>query len=228
MKSAGSWANFSCAWSASFCFSDRAVARVLHAQPRGEDEHVVQAALVAPGEDHPPDPRVDGQAGEVAADVGELALVVDRAELAERVVAVADELRESGGSTKGNRSGRPSLSAPICSTTLARLVRWISGGVNSSRLLEVVLAVEAVADAGPDAPAPALALVRRRLADRLDVEALDLGARAVAADARGAGVDDVADARHGQRGLGDVGRDHDPPPGWGLNARRCSSTERRA
>src|SRR3712207_8311665 len=36
---------------------------------------------------------------------------------------------------------------------------------------------------------------------------------AVPGDARGARVDDVADARDGQRGLGDVGRQHDPPPG---------------
>ena len=59
-------------------------------------------------------------------------------------------------------------------------------------------------------PAAALALVRRGLRDRLDRQALDLGAVAVPGDARRAGVDDVLDARHGQRGLGDVGREHDP------------------
>ena len=55
------------------------------------------------------------------------------------------------------------------------------------------------------------ALVGRRLRDLLDLQLLDLVAEAVALDAREPGVDHVADARHGQRGLGDVGREHDAP-----------------
>ena len=60
--------------------------------------------------------------------------------------------------------------------------------------------------------AAAGALVRRGLRDRLDRQLLDLVAVRVAADARQAGVDDVADARHRQRGLRHVGRQHDAPP----------------
>ncbi len=47
----------------------------------------------------------------------------------------------------------------------------------------------------------------------LDGQALDLGAVAVAGDAGGARVDDVLDARDGQRGLGDVRGQHDPAAG---------------
>ena len=43
----------------------------------------------------------------------------------------------------------------------------------------------------------------------LDRQPLHLQARAVAADPRGARVDDVADARHGERRLGDVRGQHD-------------------
>ncbi|MCY1174198.1 hypothetical protein D9M73_143920 [compost metagenome] len=43
---------------------------------------------------------------------------------------------------------------------------------------------------------------------RFDRQALDLGAVAVATDARGAAVDHVTDARHGQRGFRDVGCQH--------------------
>jgi hypothetical protein len=75
--------------------------------------------------------------------------------------------------------------------------------------LEVLLRVEADGDALGDTSAAARALVGRRLADRLDGQALHLGAHGVAADPRDTGVDDVADARHGQRGLGDVGGEHD-------------------
>lgn len=41
--------------------------------------------------------------------------------------------RESGGSTKGNFSMSPRPSAVICRMTAARLVRRISGSVNSGR-----------------------------------------------------------------------------------------------
>ena len=62
---------------------------------------------------------------------------------------------------------------------------------------------------GRDASAAALALVGAGLRDRLDVQAIELLPRAVALDARAARIDDVMDARHRQRGFGDVGREHD-------------------
>ena len=74
---------------------------------------------------------------------------------------------------------------------------------------EVLLGVQADADAVGLAPAAALALVGRGPRDRLDRQPLDLQPRAVAADPRGAGIDDRADPRHGQRRLGDVRREHD-------------------
>ncbi len=61
------------------------------------------------------------------------------------------------------------------------------------------------------AAAAALALVGRGLRDRLDRQPLHLQPRAVAADARRAGIDHRADARDGQRGLGDVRGEHDAP-----------------
>ena len=51
------------------------------------------------------------------------------------------------------------------------------------------------------------------MADRLDQQLLHLTPEAVALHARCASVDHVADARHGERGFGDVGRQHDPPAG---------------
>src|SRR5688500_5435799 len=76
---------------------------------------------------------------------------------------------------------------------------------------EFLLRVKPDADAVGDAPATPGALLRRRLRDRLDAQHLDLVAIAVALDACIAGVDHIADARHGERGLGDVGREHHAP-----------------
>ena len=71
--------------------------------------------------------------------------------------------------------------------------------------LEVLLRVQPDAHARRDASRPAGPLRGRRLRDRLDGQPLHLGPAAVAGDAGGARVDDVADAWHGQRRLGDVG-----------------------
>ncbi len=82
--------------------------------------------------------------------------------------------------------------------------------------VEVGLAVEPDADAVRGAAAPARALAGRGLGDGLDGQPLDLGPVAVARDPRGAGVDDVGDAGDGQRGLGDVGGQHDAAAAVGL------------
>ena len=63
---------------------------------------------------------------------------------------------------------------------------------------------------GSDAPAATRALVGRRLRHGFDRESLHLESAAVTRDARGTGVDDVADTRHGQRCFRDVGGEHDP------------------
>src|SRR3546814_10698497 len=83
-------------------------------------------------------------------------------------------------------------------------------GLHRARL-EVGLRIDPVAGAGRNAPASALALVGAGLADRLDVQAVELETRAVALHARQSRVDDIVDARHRQRGLGDVVRQHDAP-----------------
>ena len=73
---------------------------------------------------------------------------------------------------------------------------------------EILFAVQAHADARLDPPATAFTLVGAGLGNGFDGQALDLGPIAVAADARGAAVDHVTNARHRQRGFGDVGRQH--------------------
>ena len=95
--------------------------------------------------------------------------------------------------------------------TDARLVRRISGSVNSGRASVVLLGVQADADAGRDPAAPPGPLVGRRLRDRLDRQSLHLQPAAVAGDAGRPGVDDVAHAGHGDRRLGDVRAEHDAP-----------------
>ena len=62
-----------------FLFFQRPLARILNLQGRGNDQHLGQAAFVDGGEDHPPDPRIDRQAAQAAADLGQLLLLIRRA-----------------------------------------------------------------------------------------------------------------------------------------------------
>ena len=93
--------------------------------------------------------------------------------------------------------------------TSARLARWISGRVNSGLAQIILLGVEADADAGAGPAAAALALIAGRPRDPADRQADGLGPGVIGRNPRQAGVDDIADAGHRDRGLGDIGGDDD-------------------
>ncbi|GAA3301218.1 hypothetical protein GCM10020295_43960 [Streptomyces cinereospinus] len=190
---------------------------VLDGQGGGYDHDLADAAVAVGLQDHPGQARVDRELGELAAGVREaLARVllggVQRAELLEQLDAVADvavvrrvdegellDVAEAGGGHLQDdaRQVRPQ----------DLRVRELRPGE------EVLLAVQADADAVAGPAAAALALVGAGLGDRLDGQALHLGAVAVAGDPGEAGVDDVLDARDGEGRLGDVGRQNDPASG---------------
>ena len=201
-----------CCWSACACMLRRPLAGVLQGQGGGDDEDLAHAAAAA----RPPGPSGPG-AGRSAAGPGggrpASAVPPRRAPSSSSSWTPAATLRRSGGSTNGKSAISPSPSEVICRMTLARLVRRISGSVNSGRPSKSSSAYSRIAMPGRDPPAAAGALVGRGLADRLDRQPLHLGAHRVARDAGDAGVDDVADAGDGQRGLGDVGGQHDAAPG---------------
>ena len=191
----------------------RPLARVLHRQRRGDDQHLAQAAGPVGLDEHAAQPRVDRQRGERAADGGQLSGPGSSAPSSCSSARPSPTARGSGCSTNGNSARSPRSSEIICRMTDARLVRRISGSVNSGTGVEVVLGVEPDADAVGDAAAAPGALVRAGLADLLDRQPLHLEPPRVAGDPGDAGVDDVADAGHGQRGLGDVRGQHDPAAG---------------
>ena len=72
---------------------DRPLAGIADFEGRGDDQDLGQAALFIGGEDHPPDPRIDGHAGEPPPQVGQPAGLVQGPELDERLPPVADRGR---------------------------------------------------------------------------------------------------------------------------------------
>ena len=69
---------------------DRPVAGVADLERRRDDQHIGQHTLVAAGDQHPPDPRIDRHAGQLLAGRGEPFGLVDRPELVQRAVAGRD------------------------------------------------------------------------------------------------------------------------------------------
>ncbi len=201
------------------------VARVLHRQGRGDDQHFRQALVFARGQDHAADARVHGQLGQFVAGAGQgegragaraVGVLVrgggqfDGAQLLQQVVAV------------GHRAPRWRLHERelLDIVQLQRLHPQDDRGQRRAQhfrigergaVIEVLLVVEADADARPHPAATAGALVGRGAADRLDAQLLDLVAPRIALDARQPAVDHEADAGYGQRGFRHVGGQHDAP-----------------
>ena len=186
-----------------------------------DDEHLAQARRAGPASRTiRAEPRVERQRGELCGRAavsrlrGSVAVGVDRA-AAPRAAATPSVIwrrvrRLDEREARRCRRGRATV---ICRMTEARLVRRISGSVNSGRAVEVLLGVEPDADAVGDAAAAARPAGWRwpaRSARSAAAAPWCAGCSARCAPCRGRRR---SGCRHGQRGLGDVGGQHDPPPG---------------
>ena len=194
----------------------RPFARILDRQPRGDDHDLVHAALLLGGQHHPGEPRVDRQPCQPGADLregtstGRGRVGHDRPELLQQRNAVS-HLTPVGGLQERERvdvaeadGGHPEDDGGQVG---AKDLRFGERGP----CLEVLLGVQADGHTRSQSAAPPGPLVGRGLGDLLDRQPLDLGLPAVARHPCEARVDDVTDAGDGQGGLGDVGRDDDPP-----------------
>ncbi len=185
-----------------------AVAHVLHAHGAGNDQYLLERLAVTRFQNHAAHARVQRQAGQLLAHLGQLVRVVHRPQLGQQLVAVGD------GAFGRFLNERKVLHLPqvqaLHAQDHARQRRTQNFRVGEARATrKVFFVVQANTNAVGHTAAAARTLVGCGLADRLDQELLDLGAQAVALDPRGACVDHVADARHRERGLGHVGGQHD-------------------
>jgi hypothetical protein len=186
----------------------RPVARILCAERGGDDQYLAQAVVLARGEDHAANLRVERELGQLEADLGQfLAGLVDGAQFGKQLISVGDHARQR------RLEEREVLDIAQMQRLHAQDHAGQAGtqdfrlGVGRA-LVEILLVVELEADTGRDPAATPRALAGRRARDRFDLQLLDLVAMGVTLDPRQARVDHIADAGHGQRGLGDVGRQH--------------------
>ncbi len=188
----------------------RPFARIGNRQRAGNDQHLGKATVVARGENHAPDARVDRQLRELATEGGEFAPRVDGRELVQQLVAVGNG---AGAGRLEKRKRRRLAQVERGHAQDDRCQgRAQDLGVGEARSgLEILLAIEPHAHARRDPAAATGPLLRGRLRDFLDLQQRHLVAQRIAAHPRHARIDDVVDARHGERRLGDVGREHDAP-----------------
>ncbi len=188
----------------------RALAGILHRKRRRDREHLAQASFFGGSEDHATQARIDRQAGEAAPQVREPIALVERAQLAQRVLPVGDH--PPGRWIQERELAHVAESQGLHAQDHARKVAAEDlGGRVGLAAVEVLFLVESQARARPEPAASARALAGRRLRDALDGKPLDARPRAVAAQPGQPRIDHESDARHGERGLSDVGGQHDAP-----------------
>ena len=181
---------------------------VLDGEGGGDDEDFFLDAFGLGGDDHAGDARINGEAGELVAEGGELLFGGDGAEFEEGLVAVGDEFA-AGGIEEGELFDGAEAEGFHLQDDGGEVGAEDFGFGEEGSGDEVFFGVEADADAGGDAAAASHALVGGGLGDGFDGEALDFGAGGVAGDSCEAGVDDEADAGDGEGGFGDVGGEDD-------------------
>ena len=167
-----------------------------------------------------------GSLAELLADLGQPPLLVQRVQFGQQLIAVADQPRARRvDEGKAHHVAQPQRLHAQDDASQRGAQQF---GIGEARAVaEIGFVVQADADAVRHPPAAPGALVGRRLRDFLDQQLLDLVARRIAFDPRGAGIDHVADARHGERGFRHVGGQHDAPRLIGLENASCSATDRR-
>ena len=189
---------------------------ILDGEGGGDHEYLAHAPVPIRLDDHAADPRVDRQPGEAAAETGQpvvtrSVIVAEGPEFEEKPTAVGDlsligwvDEREVLHPTEPEGRHLEDDRGEARPEDL-RLGELRTGA-------EVVLGVEPDAHPRGDTTAPPGALRRRCLGHRLDRESLHLRATGIPADSGSPGVDHSPDPRHRDRGLGDVGGQHDATP----------------
>ena len=205
---------------ASFCVH-WSLARILNAQAGGDDQHFVRGVLLLRLQQHAAQRGIDRQARKIFAQRRQLPGLVQRAQLLQQSVPAVDGRRRRRIHKRKRLDGAEP--ERFHAQNDFSQIRALNFGLRvRGAFVEIFFRIQADADAVLDAAGAALALICAALRDLLNRQPLGARARIVAAHARQPGIHDVADARNGERGFGDV-RGHDDFPPVGRAKTRCCS-----
>ena len=188
----------------------RPFARVLHRQGRCDDQHFLQALLILGCQNHPPNPRIDRQPGQQPSGLRQLIGFIDGPQLMQRLISIANlpiirriEERETADVAQSERLHLKDHAGQVGPQYL-RVREWPADRV-------ILLRIQANAHARAHAAAASLALIGAGLRDRFHRQPLHLRSRRIPADPRLPRINHISNPRHGQRRLGHVRRQDQPP-----------------
>ena len=185
------------------------LARIGNAQAGGDDEHLGQRLLLLRLDQHAAQRGVERQAREFATERRHHLRLVQRTEFMQQLIAAADG-GVRGWIDEGEALDLAELERHHAQDDFRQVRALNLGHRELVARVEVFLREQANAHAVLNTTRAARALVATALRHRFHRQTLGPRARIVAADARKAGVHDVANARDGDGGLRHVRRDHDP------------------
>ena len=183
-----------------------ALAGILNAQARSDDEEFTARVLGLRLQEHPPQRGINRQAGQITAQGRQFTLLVEGSQFLQQRVASADGHR---GRRIEEREGLDVAEARgLHAQDDLSQVGPLDFGLRERRpRFVVLLGIKPNANTRLNTTRPSFALVGAALRHRFDREPPRTGASVVAAHPDQTGVDDEADARNGERGLGNVGGD---------------------
>ena len=135
-----------------------ALARVLDAEEGGDHQHLAQHMMRARGDQHARQLRIDRQARHVAANAGEPPIFIDSAQFAQGLPTVADGARVRRIDERKILDSAQTEIEHAQDHARQRGAQDFRIGVTRPRL-EIGFRIQAIADAGGDTAAAALALV---------------------------------------------------------------------
>ena len=193
-----------------FLLVERPYAGVLYADGRRDHEDLLQDAFLTGLQQHARHRGRHRQSRHVPAPSGQPPFPVDGPQFGEQLEPVPDRLGR-GWIEKGEGVDVAQFQRQHAQDDLREIGALQLGRGEFRPAGQVGLAVKPEADASRHASAPSGPLQGAASRYGLDGQALGAGPCGVPADPRETGIDDVLDARYGQRGLGDV-RGHDDAP----------------
>ena len=184
-----------------------AFARILHRQPRSDNQEFAQCTAASPFKEHSAELGINRQPGETAADFRQFIVFTDGSQFLQNCKTIGKGLRrrrlhkrEFTHVTQAQRLGAQDNSSEIRAHDL-----WIGECRPTS---EILFTVKPNTDAFRYAAAAARALVGRSLTNGLNEQLLDLGAIRIAFDTRVTGIHHIADAGNGNGCFSNVCGEH--------------------
>ncbi len=186
-------------------------ARILNAQHGGDGQHLVQAVPFMGGLQHARHAHIHRQACQLATGPGQTLARVNCAQLDQFLQTITDHrwrwrFDEGKIADIFHITSQPHVQHAQDHRG-QRGAQYLRLGKLRPRQ-KIFFTVKPDCGTRPQSSTATTALIGAGLRNRLDRQALNAAAMGIAADARQATVDDKADARHGERGLGDVGGQH--------------------